>query len=134
MPTYTFKLCDDGDGVEDDAGVSLPDANIAYVYACDVVRELMSGRERTTRHWQLEVYEGQDEKIFEIAFASLDPTLDHLDAHYRQRVEQGARQIRSARDALGAAAVTVQEAKSLVARSRGKPYLAAERGRKVVRD
>ena len=26
MPRYTFKLCDDDDGVEDNIGVSLPNA------------------------------------------------------------------------------------------------------------
>lgn len=134
MPAYTFKLCDDSDGLEDDVGISLPDDEIAYVYACDVVRELMNGRESATRHWQLDVYEGHGEKVFEIAFVSLDQTLDHLNAELREQVEQSARQIRSFRDALGAAVLTVREAKSLVARSRGNPYLAADRGRKVIRD
>jgi hypothetical protein len=40
MPKYTFKLSDDGSGVEDDIGVSLPNAEVAYRYACDVVLEL----------------------------------------------------------------------------------------------
>jgi hypothetical protein len=35
---------------------------------------------------------------------------------------------------LYAARLTGREAGSLVARSRGKPYLAADRGRKVIRD
>ena len=29
MPTYKFKLIDDSEGIEDDIGVSLPDAKIA---------------------------------------------------------------------------------------------------------
>lgn len=52
----------------------------------------------------------------------------------RQAVEESAGQIRSAKDTHQAVRITVREAKSLVARSRGKPYLAADRGRKVVRD
>jgi len=54
MPRYTFKLHDDDIGVEDDFGVSLPNAEIAHRYARDVVGELMSHRERNTRHWLLE--------------------------------------------------------------------------------
>jgi len=133
MPRYTFKLRDDDDGVEDKNGISLPDAEIAYRYAYDVVRELMSAREPSTRSWQLEVYEDGREKIFEIPFARLDQTLDLLNAHMREAVEHSARQIRSVKDTYQAARVTVREARSLVARSRGKPYPAADRGRKVIR-
>jgi hypothetical protein len=52
----------------------------------------------------------------------------------RPVVQENARQIRSVKDTHQAAGITVREAKSLAARSRGKPYLAADRGRKVVRD
>jgi hypothetical protein len=31
--------------------------SVAYRYACDVVRELMKGREPTTRCWRLDVYD-----------------------------------------------------------------------------
>jgi hypothetical protein len=134
MPRYTFKLCDDGGGVEDNIGVSLPNAEIAYRYACDVVSELMSCRELRTRHWRLDVYEDEQKKVFEIPFAKLDPTLDHLPTAQRELVEQTSQIIRSLKDALYAAGLSKGEAKSLVARSRGKPYLAADRGRKVIRD
>ena len=134
MPNYTFRLRDDDTGVEDETGVSLPDVEIAYRYACDVVRELMNCREQRTRFWQLEVYDGEEKKVFEIPFARLDPTLDHLNAPLRDTVEQNAQRVRSLKDTWCATQVTVQEARSLVARSRGKPYLAAVRGRKVIRD
>jgi hypothetical protein len=49
-------------------------------------------------------------------------------------VEHGSRIIRSFKDALHGATLTEREARSLVARSRGKLYLAAERGRKMIRD
>jgi hypothetical protein len=63
MPRYTFKLSDDGSGVEDDVGVSLPNAEAAYRYACNVVLELMNCRELRTRHWQLDVYEAEGKKV-----------------------------------------------------------------------
>ena len=65
MPTYTFKLKSDGPGVEDDIGINLPNADMAYGYACDVIRELMRGREQRTQRWQLDVYHSAA-KIFEI--------------------------------------------------------------------
>lgn len=133
MPRYTFKLRDDDDGVEDDTGVNLPDAEIAHRYACDVVIELMNGREKRTRSWQLDVYEDGQRKVFEIPFVTLDQTLDHLNAQLREAVERGAGQIRAVKDTYQAARDTMRETKSLVARSRGKPYLAANRGRKVIR-
>jgi hypothetical protein len=120
--------------VEDATGVNLPNAQIAYRYACDVVCELMSGREPSTRSWQLEVYEDGEKKVFEIPFARLDQTLDHLNIRMREMLEDGARQVRSIKDIYQTTKLTVREAKSLVARSRGKPYLAADRGRKVIRD
>jgi len=134
MPRYTFKVRDDDDGVEDATGVNLPNAEIAYRYACDVVCELMSGREPSTRSWQLEVYEDGEKKVFEIPFARLDQTLDHLNIRMREMLEDGAQQVRSIKDIYQTTKLTVREAKSLVARSRGKPYLAADRGRKVIRD
>lgn len=134
MPRYTFKLFDDGGGVEDNIGVSLPNAAIAYRYACDVAFELMSCRELRTRHWQLDVYEDEAKKVFEIPFAKLDPTLDHLPTRQRELVEHSSRLVRSLKDAVYAAKLNARESKSLVARSRGKPYLVADRGRKVIRD
>jgi hypothetical protein len=134
MPKYTFKLWDDDGGVEDDIGVTLPDADIAFKYGCEVVSEMMNCRERRTRSWQLDVYEDDHKKVFEIPFAALDRTLDHLNAVMRQPVQEGARQTQSVKDTQQAARIAVRETKSPVARSRGKPSLAADRGRKVVRD
>jgi hypothetical protein len=91
-------------------------------------------RELRTRHWQLDVYEGDGKKVFEIPFVAIDPTLDHLTTAQRSLVEHGSPIIRSSKKALYAARLTGREARSLVARSRGKPYLAADRGRKVIRD
>jgi hypothetical protein len=134
MPTYRFKLNDDGGGVEDDFGVSLPNAEIAHRYACDVVHELMTHREQRTRHWRLDVYDVNGEKVFEIPFASVDHTLDHLTTVSRAAVEECAQHIRSLKAARYDASLTRRESRSLVAQSRGEPYLAADHGRKVIRD
>jgi hypothetical protein len=119
MPTYTFKLKYDESGVEDENGVDLPNQQVAYCYACDVIHELTHRRELHTRHWQLEVYEDHHEKVFEIPFASLDPTLDHLTQEQRVLVEHGAQQIGAVKEAFYALSLTRQETHALIARSRG---------------
>lgn len=60
--------------------------------------------------------------------------LDHLIPELRELVEHNSRLIRSHKDAVYAARLSEHEAKSLVARSRGRPYLADDRGRRVIRD
>ena len=52
MGLYKFKLIEDGETIEDDIGVNLPNDEIACEYACDIVGELMNRREQRTRAWQ----------------------------------------------------------------------------------
>jgi len=134
MPRYTFKLSGNGGPVEDNSGVSLPNTDSAYRYASRVVQELMAHRELRTRPWQLEAYDDDGRKIFEIPFAKLDRTLDHLAVEYRDLVEHSACLIGSVQDIVYVATNTRREAQALVARSRGRPYLAVRHGRKVIRD
>jgi hypothetical protein len=133
MPTYTFKLQDGDAGLADETGVQLRDREQALQYAHSVIHELANRREAQTRLWQLDVYENK-QPIFEIPFASLDPSLDHLNPAYRTIVEDAYDKQRSLRSALHAAQVTIQESRALVARSRGKPYLASRFGRSIIRD
>ncbi len=133
MPTYTFKLQDGDAGLEDATGVRLRDREQALQYAHSVIHELANCREAQTRLWRLDVYEN-DQPIFEIPFASLDPSLDHLNPAYRTIVEDAYEKQLSFRGALHAAHLTIQESRALVARSRGKPYLASQFGRSIIRD
>jgi hypothetical protein len=119
MPRYKFKLNYGSGGVEDDFGVNLPNGEIAHRYACDVVRELMDHRERKTRHWRLEVYEDNGEKIFDIPFAELEQTLDDLHPQRQAPVKPCAQQVRAVKDCN----VTRRQA-----RSRGKLYLVVDNG------
>ena len=134
MPTYTFKLMDDDGGVADDVGVPLADPKVAYCHACVVAQQLMDHREARTRSWRLDVYENGVKKLFEILFASIDETLDHLKPENRKLVEMTAMRRRSLQDTLYAARISYRESQALVARSRGKPYLAADQGQKTIRD
>lgn len=134
MPTYTFRLMDDDGGVADNVGLRLADAKVAYCHACVVAHELMDHREARTRSWRLDVYENGAKKLFEILFASIDETLDNLKPENRKLVEMTAMRRRSLQDTLYAARISYRESQALVARSRGKPYLAVDHGQKTIRD
>jgi hypothetical protein len=134
MPTYTFQLNDGAGGVADETGITLQDRADALRYSQDVIQELMSHRERETRSWRLDVYENDHNRIFQIPFASLDRSLDHLRPEWRGRVESLCEHNRSLQEVLHAARLTVRESRALVARSRGKPYLAAEFGEPTIRE
>jgi hypothetical protein len=133
MPIYTFKLRADYGSSTDDTGVGLPNAEAAHDYACTVVRELMFRREPKTRHWCLDVFEEADGKIFEVPFVQLDPTLNCLSAESRGLVELACQRRRAVRDILDTLSATQRESAALIARSRGKFYLAAIEGEKVIR-
>jgi hypothetical protein len=133
-PTYTFRLRNDGRDVEDDTGVALTDNASAYQYARSVARELMRCREIQTRYWLLQVYRDGEGPLFDILFASVDPTLDHLRRELRSLVERVSEKKRALRDTIYAANLTLRESQCLLARSRGKPYLIAENGEITIRD
>lgn len=133
MPNYRFFLHDGQGGVEDN-GVALANQRTALIYAKDVVGELMRGREAETRCWRLDVYNDRDEKLFDILFASVDSALGNLPSETRSMVELGCERQRSLQDTLYQISATVRETRALVAKSRGQPYVAAERGVKTIRD
>ena len=134
MATYTFKVLDGCGDVEDETGVSFRHRDRAIRYARNVVHELMRNREIQTRSWRLNVYENGEGPICTIPFASIVPTLDHVVPTLRTMVEPMSERKRLLSDVLHAVKVTVQESRALVARSRGKPYLASRFGRSTIRD
>ena len=130
MPRYSFEL-NDGEYPSSNE-VWFTDREHALDHADTVARELMSGRELRCRSWRLDVYEN-GMLVHEIPFASIDPTLDHLDQSLRMTIEQSCDTLRSYKEAASAARATARETRALVARSRGKPYLATERGEPTIR-
>lgn len=133
MPLYTFELRDGSAPLADRTGVHLPDRARALDYARDVARELMQGRESQARCWQLDVYENQRERVFELALAALDHTLHPLAPEFRTMMERLCGSYRSCKEAIHAARATMRESRALVALSRGKPYLAASAGERTIR-
>ena len=98
-------------------------------YARGVVRELRNGREAQTRTWRLDVYENSEKRVFAITFASLDETLAHLQPELRVLVEGLCERDRRLREATQSA---VRESRARLPRSRGKPYLITNLGKRTI--
>jgi hypothetical protein len=133
MPLYTFELLDGSSPIYDDASVHLPDREHAVAYGKQIAHELMQGREIETRFWRLRIHENQGEDVFEITFAAIDQTLDHLVPELRSTVVRLCDSYRSCKQAIHEARITLRESRALVALSRGKPYLAMSRGERTIR-
>lgn len=130
MTRYSLVLHDGEYLITDD--VWLAHREHAIDHAHTVTRELMFGHELECRSWCLDLYEN-GELVQEVLFASLDPTLDHLAPALRMTVEKSCDTLASLKDARLSARATRREARALVARSRGKPYLATEEGEPTIR-
>lgn len=133
MPLYSFELRDGSFGAADKEGINLPDRKLAHDYALKVVSELMTGGERQTRSWCLDVYEDDGERIFTIPFVQVDHTLNHLPPALRATVEAACEVRRQIGEVMQGARTTMREAQALIARSRGKPYLASFAGQATIR-
>jgi hypothetical protein len=132
MPLYTFELHDGERPIGDESGLWFADRERALDHAQHVAGELMRAREVQTRSWRLDVYE-DGSRIEEIPFSRVDHTLDHLPPALRSTVERSCDTLRNFKQVMSAARDTVRESRALVARSRGKPYLATEAGRPTIR-
>jgi Domain of unknown function (DUF6894) len=132
MSLYTFELHSGERPISDETGVWFANRERAVDHAQDVAHELMRGRELQTRSWRLDVYE-DGTRVHEVLFASIDPTLQHLRPGLRTAVEQASAARCSFHEMLSAAQATKREANALVARSRGKPYLATMGGQPTIR-
>ena len=132
MPLYTFELQDGECPVEDETGMWFADRDDAVEHARNVARQLMTAREREARAWRLDVYE-DGQRVCQIPFATIDPTLDHLNPHLRSTVEASYESIHSFKQVASAAHATVRESRALVALARGKPYLATNLGQPIIR-
>jgi hypothetical protein len=127
---YTFQLRDGSHRIEDK--IVLPNRERAFEHARAVVRELMRCREQQTRTWRLDVYEDEG-GLFAMPFARFDDSLGHLSSQGRETIVDLCDRCRSLKEAMSTAGLTVRESRALVARSRGKPYLAAAFGQRTIR-
>ena len=132
MRHYTFQLRHDEGSTEDETGIWLDDRERACDHARDVANELMRGQEAQARSWRLDVYE-DGKLVDQLLFASIDPTLAHLEPRLRASAERAAESQSGFHEALSDVRATLRESRALVARSRGKPYLATVAGAPTIR-
>jgi hypothetical protein len=131
MPHFHFDLLAGTDIVQDKTGTELSDEWAATAHGHEVARELMRNNERKARHWCLLVRGEADNVLFEIPFAAVDPTIDHLSPEARALVEKGCEQRRALQEAVREVRGTVRRTRSIIARSRGRPYLVAHDGERL---
>lgn len=134
MPNYTFELRDGHGDLDDETSVLFADNAGALRYARTVVQELSRSREAETRTWRLDVYNEGGDCVIALPFASLDPTLDHLRPELRAMVEKFCDRRLSVDEMIYSARNTVRELQALVAKSRGKFYVAARSGKRTIPD
>ncbi len=94
-----------------------------------LLKAIKGGKNAEARTWRLDVYEDKGAQVFEIAFARFDEMFGHLTPKMMDLRDR----CRSLQEAMIAASITMRESRALVARSRGKPYLAAASGQQTIR-
>jgi len=128
MPMYYFNLKDIQDIHTDTDGVELRDDAHAMEYARQVARELMQSRQIKTRSWRLQACDASHKTLFELLFATVDPTMHHLPPELRSTVETVNARTANLSDAIYDVRRSLHQLRGTLAKSEGAPYLAAING------
>jgi hypothetical protein len=116
MPLFYFALKRDAEKVADRNGLELPDENAAREHAIEIARDLMRNQEVSTRSWRIEVCDDYLIPRFDILFAEIDGSIDHLTPECRKIVEVVSRKSALLQDALGAVQNSMSSVKETLAR------------------
>ena len=131
MQAFYFHLCAGDYRILDEEGEWLPDARAARDHAIQVVRELMRARESRTRHYRLDVCDEDGGLVAELPFATVDPTLNHLQTDLKRLVERLSETRREFYETLVDTDHLRLELRAMRFRARGKPYLITRKGERV---
>jgi hypothetical protein len=132
MHRYYFHLRDGYRGYLDSEGVRLPNDDAAHEHARRVASELLKNRERKVRHWRIQVQIAGGRILFEVALITLDRTLSHLSPLHRKAMEEFSQRCYALGEAIAQARAIQVQARALVAKCRGRPYLAVEDGEGIL--
>jgi hypothetical protein len=132
MRRYYFHLKDGCRGYADRSGVRLPSDEAAREHAQSVATELMKNREGKARHWRIAVRNKHGKTLFEVPFIGLDGTLSHLSPPLKKAMEELSQRCYALREAIADARAIQLQARALLAKSRGRPYLAADDGDEIL--
>jgi hypothetical protein len=125
MPMYFFNLKTTNANIRDPYGTELHDEEAAWELARQTACELMKRRESQTRSWRIDVRNSDGLQCFELLFATVDETIMVLEPELRGLIENLHRKQASLTDAIAAVQLSLLQIQGTIARSKGKPYLAA---------
>jgi len=131
MPQYFFNLKTGRSMVRDFEGNAFDDDAAARTHAETIARELMRNNETKSRTWRLEVCNADHAPCFEVLFATIDETIDHLPPSLRDSVRRTSGQIGSLCDAIEEVRMSILELRATLAQSNRAPYLATVHGRRL---
>jgi hypothetical protein len=131
MPLYFFHVRNGGSGLADHDGTALPDAQSAMNYARDLARELMRGNESRKRHWHVVVCDADGHELIDLPFITIDDSIRHLNPESRRLIEAMCEKRMALAEAMFATRMNVLRVRATVARSKARPYIAAEFGHAI---
>jgi hypothetical protein len=131
MPLYFFHVRNGRGGFADQDGTELPDAQSAMSYARHLAQELMRGNESRKRHWHVVVCDADGNDLFDVPFVTIDDSIRHLNPESRRLIEVMCEKRMALAETLFETRMHVLRARATIARSRARPYIAAEFGHAV---
>jgi len=134
MATFYFNLKNGRTTIPDADGTELLDEAEARLHAVVVAREVMRNNEVRTRNWRIEVCGTDRGALFEILFASVDETMNHLPSDLRTSVENVSTKFASLSDSIHDVRMSMLELRTTLARSEGAPHLATLNGLRLWKD
>jgi hypothetical protein len=131
MSLYYFNLKQRDGTVPDGDGTDLADDTAARAHACAVAGELMRHREAQRRAWRLQICDAERRLLFELLFADVDASLDHLSPDLKASVREFYVKTGGMNDTINDVRATLHQLKGTLARADGLPWLAAIDGRRL---
>lgn len=128
MPLYYFNLKDGRTTIPDLEGTDLGNSDLAREHAIVIAREAMRNNETRVRNWRIQVCDAEREPCFEILFAAVDESIDHLPGDIRRSLVDVSRNFASLSDAIHDVRMTLLQVRATLARSEGAPHLVALNG------
>jgi hypothetical protein len=130
MTRYFFDLCSDAGTAADEIGTELPDPLAALEYGYQVARELARNNSSKSRTLCISVRDESGRVLSNVPLADVDEAICQLHPRSRALLRTCFERRRTLSDAVRAAREEIRLSRASVARSRGKPYLAAADGKR----
>jgi hypothetical protein len=131
MSLYYFNLKYRDGVVPDCDGTDLTDDAAAQLHARIVAGELMRHREAQRRIWRLQICDAGRRPLFELLFADVDSSLDHLSPELKATLKDFFLKTGVMNDSIHDVRATLYQLRGTLARADGMPWLAALDGKRL---